>query len=227
MAQAVRDWLPLGDQHRHRCLNHVRQEMLPDYISRTFALLVTYIAYRILFSTIVCDIAVLLVLVVAVSCLAFWRFWETIRVILFYRWFSWGRTIVCSRLMLSFFIKFPAGQCLMMYDDRYWYMETHVSCMSLAVTSNLHIKQNKNLFKNWILSIVQSNDHVQFPLCYQKEKSGGKLGKAAQELSGLVGTLNLSQRAFLLKWAMNIDNKYPRFINVLCKFPLVEHNLHF
>ena len=120
--------------------------------------------------------------------------------------------------MLSFFIKFPAGQCLMMYDDRYWYMETHVSCMSLAVTSNLHIKQNKNLSKNWILSIVQSNDYVQFPLCYQKEKSGGKLGKAAQELSGLVGTLNLSQRAFLLKWAMNIDNKYPQFINVLWNF---------
>ena len=154
-------------------------------------------------------------------------FWETIRVILFYRWFSWGRTIVCPRLMLSFFIKFPAGQCLMMYDDRYWYMETQVSYMSLAVTSNLQIKKNKNLSKNRILSILQSNDYAQFPLCYQKEKSGGKLGKAAQELSGLVGTLNLSQRAFLFKWAMNIDNKYPRFINVLCKFPLVEHNLHF
>ena len=123
----------------------------PDYISRTFALLVT--AYRILFSTIVRDIAVLLVLVVAVSCLAFWRFWETIRVILFYRWFSWGRKIVCPRLMLSFFTKFPAGQCLMMYDDRYWYMETHVSCMSLAVTSNLQIKQNKNLSKNFDPSV--------------------------------------------------------------------------
>ena len=32
--------------------------------------------YHILSSTIVCDIAVLLVLVVAVSCLAFWRFWK-------------------------------------------------------------------------------------------------------------------------------------------------------
>ena len=42
-----------------------------------------YIAYRILLSTIVCNIAVFLVLVVVVSCLAFWRFWETIRVILF------------------------------------------------------------------------------------------------------------------------------------------------
>ena len=42
-----------------------------------------FFEYRILLSTIVCDIAVLLVLVVAVSCLAFWRFWETIRVILF------------------------------------------------------------------------------------------------------------------------------------------------
>ena len=31
----------------------------------------------------VCDIAVLLLLVVAVSCLAFWRFWVTVRVILF------------------------------------------------------------------------------------------------------------------------------------------------
>ena len=41
------------------------------------------IAYRILLSTIVCDIAALLVLVVAISCLAFWRFWETIRVIYF------------------------------------------------------------------------------------------------------------------------------------------------
>ena len=160
------------------------------------------------------------------ACTCTWRFWETIRVILFYRWFSWGRTIVCPRLMLSFIIKFPAGQCLMMYD-RYWYIETHVSCMSLAVTSNLQIRQNINLSKNWILSILQSNDYVQFPLCYQKEKSGGKLGKAAQELFGLVGTLNLSPSAFLFKWTMNIDNKYPRFINVLCKFPLVEHNLHF
>ena len=42
-----------------------------------------FFAYCILLSTIVCDIAVLLVLVVAVSCLAFWRFWETIRVILY------------------------------------------------------------------------------------------------------------------------------------------------
>ena len=42
-----------------------------------------YIGYRILLSRIVCDIAVLLLLVVAVSCLAFWRFGETIRVILF------------------------------------------------------------------------------------------------------------------------------------------------
>ena len=48
----------------------------------------------------------------------------------FYRWFFWSRTKYA--LMLSFFIvKFPAGQCLMMYDDRYWDMETHVSCMSL------------------------------------------------------------------------------------------------
>ena len=39
--------------------------------------------YHILLSTIVCDVAVLLVLVLAVSCLAFWRFWETILVILF------------------------------------------------------------------------------------------------------------------------------------------------
>ena len=76
-----------------------------------------YIAYRILLSRIVCDIAVLLLLVVAVSCLAFWRFGETIRVILFIddslgleRWYA---------VMLSFFIKFPASQCLMMYDDRY------------------------------------------------------------------------------------------------------------
>ena len=60
-----------------------------------------------------------------------------------------------------------------------------------------------------------------------KKKNKRELGKAAQELSGLVGTVNLSQRSFLLKWAMNIDNKYPRFINVLCKFPLVEHNHHF
>ena len=84
-----------------------------------------------------------------------------------------------------------------------------------------------------------------------KKMSRGKLGKAAHELSGIVGTLNLLQRAFLfkyvrcrgpicfgerrkpsvawgrkkkkkameplhflcIKWAMNIDNKYPRFIN--------------
>ena len=42
-----------------------------------------YIAYHILLSTTVCDISVLLVLVVAVNCLALSRFWETIRVILF------------------------------------------------------------------------------------------------------------------------------------------------
>ena len=30
-----------------------------------------------------------------------------------------------------------------------------------------------------------------------KKMSEGKLGKVAQELSGIVGTLNLSQRAFL------------------------------
>ena len=71
----------LGDWHWHRCLNYLRQDMLPGQISRIFALLVTYIAYRILLSTRVCDIAVLIVLVVAVSCLAFWRCWETIRVI--------------------------------------------------------------------------------------------------------------------------------------------------
>ena len=39
-----------------------------------------FFAYRILLSTIICHIAVLLLLVVAVSCLEFWRFWETIRV---------------------------------------------------------------------------------------------------------------------------------------------------
>ena len=33
-----------------------------------------------------------------------------------------------------------------------------------------------------------------------KKNSEGKLGKAAQELSGIVGTLNLSQRAFLFKY---------------------------
>ena len=42
-----------------------------------------FFAYRILLSTIVCDIAFSLVLVVAVSCLTFWRFWETIRLTLF------------------------------------------------------------------------------------------------------------------------------------------------
>ena len=118
---------------------------------RIFPLFWWLIAYRILFSRIVCDIAVLLVLVVAVSRLAFWRNNSCNP---FYRWFSWGKTIVWPRLMPSFFIKFPAGQCLMMYDDRYWYMETHVSC--IPVTGNLKIKQNKNLSKNWILSILQS-----------------------------------------------------------------------
>ena len=32
-----------------------------------------------------------------------------------------------------------------------------------------------------------------------KKMSRGKLGKAAHELSGIVGTLNLLQRAFLFK----------------------------
>ena len=62
--------------------------------------------------------AVLLLLVVAVSCLAFRRFWETIRAILFI-----DDPLGIERLyalMLSLFtVKFPAGQCLMMYDDRY------------------------------------------------------------------------------------------------------------
>ena len=77
-----------------------------------------FFEYGILLSTMVCDIAVLLVLVVAVSCLAFWRFWKTIRVILFM-----DDSLGVERsyaLMLSFFIvKFPVGQFLMMYDDRY------------------------------------------------------------------------------------------------------------
>ena len=71
-------------------------------------------------------IAVLLELVVAVSCLVFWKFWETIRVILFYRWFSWARTIVCPRLMLSFFTK-NLQPVSVWWCDRYWYMETNVS----------------------------------------------------------------------------------------------------
>ena len=43
------------------------------------------------------------------------------------------------------------------------------------------------------------------PLCFLKNV-GGKLGKAAQELSGIVGTLNLSQRAFLSLMSRNACN---------------------
>ena len=88
-----------------------------------------FFAYRNLLSTIVCDIAVLLVLVLAVSCL---EVLENNLCNPFYRWFSWGRTIVYpDAFVLHRFEKFPAGQCLMMYDERYLYMETHVSCMCL------------------------------------------------------------------------------------------------
>ena len=90
---------------------------------------------------------------------------------------SWDRTIVCSRLMLSFFIKFPAGQCLMMYDDRYPLMETHVSCMSLAVTSNLQIKQNKNFAKIEFFRSFSLMTTYSFRYVIKKKSQGENWGK--------------------------------------------------
>ena len=70
----------------------------------------------------------------------------------FYRWFSWARTIVCRDAFVLLKISSQS-----VFDDVWWPIliygntrEFHVS-----VISNLQIKQNKNLSKNWILSILQ------------------------------------------------------------------------
>ena len=95
--------------------------------------------------------------VVAVSCLAFWRFWETIRAILFYRWLSWGRTIVCPWLMLSFFTKFAAGQCLMMYIWWRILMYGNTREWVICIQSKIKIFTKIEFFRSFSL---KNNDYV-------------------------------------------------------------------
>ena len=129
LGQALRGWLHLVDQHWHRCLNYtyLRSDMLPGSISQIFALLV--ISLRI--ASCYAQQSVPLP-----SCLylswqsAVQRFWETIRVIRFID-DSLGVERQYTLMLLFFTIKFTAGQCLMMYDDGYLFMEAQVSCLSL------------------------------------------------------------------------------------------------
>ena len=110
-----------------------------------------FFAYRILLSTIVCDIAVLLVLVVAVS---FLEVLGNNSCNPFYRWFFWGRTIVYP----DAFVLHSKISSRSVFDDVWWpiFIYRNTRQLYVSVTSNLQIRQNKNLSKNWILSILQS-----------------------------------------------------------------------
>ena len=71
----------------------------------------------------------------------------------FYRWFSWARTIVCRDAFVLHKISSRS-----VFDDVWWPILIYGNTRELhvSVISNLQIKQNKNLSKNWILSILQS-----------------------------------------------------------------------
>ena len=73
---------------------------------------------------------------------------------LFYRWFSWGRTIVCP----DAFVPHRKISSRSVFDDVWWPILVYGNTRELhvSVTSILQIKQNKSLSKNWILSILQS-----------------------------------------------------------------------
>ena len=79
------------------------------------------------------------------------------------------------------------------FDDVY--MITDIDVWKHIHQSKIKIFTKIEFFRSFSL---KNNDYVYMPLCFLKNV-GGKLGKAAQELSGIVGTLNLSQRAFLCK----------------------------
>ena len=71
----------------------------------------------------------------------------------FYRWFSWASTIVCPDAFVLHKISSWS-----VFDDVRWPILIYGNTRELhvSVISNLQIKQNKNLSKNWILSILQS-----------------------------------------------------------------------
>ena len=72
----------------------------------------------------------------------------------FYGRFSWGRTIVCP----DAFVLHSKISSRSVFDYVWWPILIYGNTGELyvSVTSNLQIKQNKNLSKNWILSILQS-----------------------------------------------------------------------
>ena len=90
-----------------------------------------FFAYRILLSTIVCAIAVLLVLVVTVSCL---EVLGNNSCNPFYRWFSWGRTIVYP----DAFVLHSKIYSRSVFDDVWWpiFIYGHTSQLFVSVTSN-------------------------------------------------------------------------------------------
>ena len=95
---------------------------------------------------------------------------------LFYRWFSWGRTIVCP----DAFVLHSKISSRSVFDDVWWPIFIYGNTLELhvSVTSILEIKQNKNLSKNWILSILQSSKIMTTYRCrWVFKKKGRKLGK--------------------------------------------------
>ena len=95
------------------------------------------------------------------SCLAFWKYWEKIRVINpFDRWFPWGRTIVCPD---AFVLRKISSRSMF-----WWCMMTDIDiwkhpwvAIYVSVKSNLQIRWNKNLSKTeffWSFSL-KNNDY--------------------------------------------------------------------
>ena len=72
----------------------------------------------------------------------------------FYGRFSWGRTIVCP----DAFVLHSKISSRSVFDDVWWPILIYGNTGELyvSVTSNLQIKQSKNLSKNWFFSIQQS-----------------------------------------------------------------------
>ena len=90
-----------------------------------------FFACRILLSTLVCAIAVLLVLVVAVSCL---EVLGNNSCNSFYRWFSWGRTIVYPDAVVLHSKIYSRS----VFDDVWWpiFIYGSTSQLFVSVTSN-------------------------------------------------------------------------------------------
>ena len=72
----------------------------------------------------------------------------------FYRWLSWGRTIVYP----DAFVLHSKISSRSVFDDVWWpiFIYRNTRQLYISIISNLQIKLNKNLSKNWILSILQS-----------------------------------------------------------------------